>query len=83
MNNETNNRNSEWQDFKLRPYTKKEFALMYFPESIPSTAVKHLMAWIRRCTPLWDALQAMGYQKLSKSFTPRQVKLIIEYLGEP
>ena len=73
----------EEEEFIIRHYTKKELALKYFPESLPTTAVNHLMAWIHRCTPLWAALQSMGYHPMSKSFTPRQVKSIIEYLGEP
>ena len=56
---------------------------MYFPDSIPTTAVKHLMGWIKRCTPLMDELQAMGYHTSNKTFTPRQVKAIVEQLGEP
>ena len=71
------------EDFKIRMYTKKELALMYFPESMPRTAVNHLMAWIRLCTPLWNELLKMGYCKTSKSFSPKQVKAIVEYLGEP
>ena len=67
----------------IRAFTKKELALMYFPESNPRTAVNHLMAWIRRCTPLWDELLAMGYHVTAKSFTPREVRAIMEYLGEP
>ena len=47
------------EDFKIRMYTKKELALMYFPESQPRTAVNHLMVWIRRCRPLWAELQNM------------------------
>ena len=47
------------EDFKIRTYTKKELALMYFPESYPRTAVNHLMAWIRRCDPLWEKLLKM------------------------
>lgn len=68
------------EDFKIRTYTKKELALMYFPESYPRTAVNHLMVWIRRCDPLWEKLLKM---KTSKSFSPKQVKAIVEYLGEP
>lgn len=83
MKNETNNKNNEWQDFKIRAYTKKELALMYFPDSMPRPAVRHLMAWIRRCTPLRDALLAMNHKKMSKSFTPKEVKLIVDMLGEP
>lgn len=70
-------------DFTIRAYTKKELALMYFPDSSPRTAVNHLMAWIHRCTPLWEQLQAMDYYPNAKSFTPRQVRAIVEHLGEP
>lgn len=70
-------------DFSIRTYTKKELALMYFPDSQPRTAVNHLMAWIRRCAQLWTELQTMGYQTTSKAFTPREVKAIVEQLGEP
>ncbi len=70
-------------EFKMRQYTKKELALMYFPDSTPRTAVNHLMAWIRRCTPLYQELLSSGYQTYCKGFTPRQMKAIVEYLGEP
>ena len=70
-------------DFIIRYYTKKELALMYFPDSSPRTAVNHLMCWIRRCTQLWQQLQQTGYETKSKTLTPRQVKIIIEHLGEP
>ena len=71
------------EEFIIRTYTKKELALMYFPESYPRTAVNHLMAWIHLCTPLWKELLDMGYRKTSKVFSPKQVKAIVEYLGEP
>ena len=70
-------------EFIIRAYTKKELALMYFPKSSPPTAVYHLMCWIRRCAPLWEQLQATGYEKNCKTFTPRQVRAIVEQLGEP
>jgi len=70
-------------DFTIRAYTKKELALMYFPDSSPRTAVSHLMSWIRRCGQLWELLQATGYETTSKTFTPRQVRIIVEQLGEP
>ena len=69
--------------FIVKAYTKKELALMYFPDSMPRTAVKHLMAWITRCTQLSAQLQATGYQPTCKAFAPRQVKAIVEHLGEP
>ena len=71
-------------NFKIRSYSKKELALCYFPSADnPHTAVNHLMSWVNRCTQLRKALEEQGYQKTSKWFTPREVKLIIEYLGEP
>ena len=70
-------------NFIIRAYTKKELALMYFPDSLPRTAVNHLMAWVRRCTPLREELLNTGYSPTSKAFTPRQVRLVVEYLGEP
>ena len=71
------------ETFKIRPYTKKELALQYFPDSQPRTAVNHLMAWICRCPSLMDQLQMACYEKCSKGFTPRQIRLIVEHLGEP
>lgn len=71
------------KQFSIQSYTKKELALMYFPDSAPRTAVNHLMAWIRRCTPLREQLNHAGYRTTSKCFTPRQVKAIVDQLGEP
>ena len=70
-------------EFVIRAYTKKELALLYFPDSNPRTAVNHLMVWIRRCTQLWEQLQATGYKTTCKEFTPRQVRAIVAQLGEP
>lgn len=73
----------DMEEFVIRTYTKKELALMYFPDSSPHTAVKHLMAWVKHCTQLWQQLQAMGYSNTCKTFTPREVRTIVEHLGEP
>lgn len=71
------------ENFPIRAYSKKELALMYFPDSTPEAAVKHLMALIRRNDMLWDELQEMGYYSRSKTFTPRQVQAVIDWLGAP
>ena len=67
----------------IRAYTKKELALLYFPDSTPDTAVKRLMTLIRRNDMLWDELQQMGYYSHSKTFSPRQVQAIFDWLGAP
>ncbi len=81
LNVKSNHNNMD--KFAIRAYTKKELALMYFPESSPRTAVNHLMAWVHRCSQLQRQLQETGYETTSKAFTPRQVRAIVEQLGEP
>lgn len=71
------------EKFKIRSYSKKELALMFFPDSTPRVAVNHLMSLIRRNDMLWDELQKTGYKNTSKVFTPRQVQTILEWLGPP
>ena len=69
--------------FEIRPYTKKELALLYFPlVSDPHVAVNRLMSWIARCRPLLTALQGGGYRKTAKWFTSRNVRLTAPHLGE-
>lgn len=71
------------QAFRARTYGKQELALLYFPQSLPRTAANHLMAWIRHCPALWAQLDEMGYQPRSRTFSPRQVRAIVDYLGTP
>ena len=71
------------ENFIIQAYTKKELALQYFPDSQPRTAVNHLMSWIARCPQLQALLAETGYTNSCKTFTPRQVKHIVEQLGEP
>lgn len=71
------------EKFEIKSYTKKELALLYFPESTPTNATARLMAWIKRNKPLWQHLLALGYQPTCKTLSPKQVTAIAEYLGEP
>lgn len=71
-------------EFEIRTYSKKELAFMYFPNAANGrTAVNMLMRWINRCKALREELDAAGYQPNARYLTPRQVKLIVEMLGEP
>ena len=67
-----------------RMYSKTELGMLYFPD-VPSKSVarRRIMLWIKRCHPLWLQLQQLGYQSGSQYFSPRMVKCIFEYLGEP
>ena len=67
-----------------RMYSKTELGLLFFPEAnSKATARRHLMDWIKRCIPLWDELKKQGYLVGCQYFSPRQVAVIFEYLGEP
>ena len=44
---------------------------------------KKLKLWIRRSPGLGERLAQTGYQNHQRTFTPRQVSLIVEALGEP
>ena len=61
----------------------KELGQMYFPNSTVKSASTQVVRWIRRNRPLWDALHAAGYHKGQRVFTPLQLEIIIDHLGEP
>ena len=60
------------EDFINRSYTKKELGMMYFPESMPRTAVNHLMSWIRRCQPLWMNCSRWDMKRLASRSRPNR-----------
>ena len=71
------------KEFKIKTYGKSELAMLYFPDSTPHVALNRLNAWIHRCKPLENALRDIYQTPHSKFFSPRAVRLITEYLGEP
>lgn len=69
--------------FVIKNYTKAELAMMFFPDSQPRTAVRHLMNWIKRNKAISKYLAENGHNPFSKFFTSREVGVIIDNLGEP
>ena len=65
------------------PLRKSALAASYFPELASHQACNRLRRWIIRCTELYDKLREPGYRPEHRIFTPRQVGVIILYLGEP
>ncbi|MCI6461363.1 MAG: DUF4248 domain-containing protein [Prevotella sp.] len=63
---------------------RRELAMMYFPMKRESEARRILSRWIYRCPELVEELK-----KISSTFYKRrelsnkEVKLIIQYLGDP
>lgn len=71
-------------NFEIRTYGKSELAMLYFPTALtPNGALSNLNFWIRRNRQLTDALRDCGMPPKSKSFTPREVALIVQHLGTP
>ena len=70
--------------FEVRSYGKSELAMLYFPHAQTANgALSNLRFWIRKCRDLDEALKACGMARQAKSYTPKEVALIVEYLGEP
>ena len=65
------------------PLRKSALAASYFPELASHQACNRLRHWIIRCTELHDKLLETGYRPEQRIFTPRRIRLIIHYLGEP
>jgi len=65
-------------EFEIRAYGKSELAMMYAPELTESGAWKKLKRWMKINPRLRHLLKVNG-----KIFTPRQVRKIVDEVGEP
>lgn len=66
-----------------RAYGVAEFAQLYFPGHTPVAAYKRMWEWIQTSRGLKAKLEGAGWVKFQKLYTPRQVSVLIEHLGEP
>ena len=64
-------------------HDKRVLACLYHPHNTEEKAVARLREDILRCPELLHALQRVGYRPRLRTFTPAQVALLFEYLGEP
>lgn len=63
---------------------RRDLATLYFPNSKPRIAVKALLRWIDNCPDLLDALEELNVPfRHKQNLTVTQVRLIMEYLGDP
>ena len=68
---------------EIKRYTKKELALLYFPNISPATARRHLIRWIMRNSKLMEELYAANYSLSDQYLTKEQVEIIFRYIGPP
>ena len=66
------------REFKIRAYGKSELAMLYFPGDSPENALKKLRCWFAKNKKLKHFVS-----REKKYYTPKQVRIIIEELGEP
>jgi hypothetical protein len=71
------------EKFKIRSYGFGELAQLYFPNISKKSASAQLRRWIRINNPLQIELTSHGFRKFQKMLTPKQVEIIIKYIGEP
>ena len=71
-------RRMEKHEFEIRAYGKSELAMMYAPELTESGAWKKLKRWMKINPRLRHLLKSSG-----NTFTPKQIRRIVDELGEP
>lgn len=71
------------ENFKIRTYGRTELAQLYCPEMNPKSAFRKLTQWIDLYPELRERLSAEGVSPKSRTYTPGQVRIIVEALGEP
>lgn len=71
------------ETFKIRTYGRTELALLYSPCLSAQGAYRKLMKWIVYHPGLSEQLAELGLNPRSRVYTPAQVKVIVEALGEP
>lgn len=66
-----------------RSWGYQELAMCYFPHVKPTSATNQLRRWILHSPELQSRLLSSGWTPRQKILTPRQVRCVVEHLGEP
>ena len=64
--------------FTIRAYGKSELAMKYFPNLSPESASNKFRNWLRINPRLRELIS-----RSSRDYTPKQVRRIVEEIGEP
>ena len=66
-----------------RTWGHTELARLYFPGIQPKSASAQLARWIRLDEDLFVELTKAGNKKGQRMYSPRQVAILVDHLGEP
>lgn len=69
--------------FIIKQYGRIELAQLYSPDIAPLSAWKRLKQWIIIHPTLMQELTSSGYNPKQRMFTPLQVRMIVNAIGEP
>ena len=70
-------------EFDIRTYGFNELAQLYFPHSSPKSATQTFSRWIHSNSKLVASLTELQWKKHRKYFTPKQVKLLVDFFDPP
>ena len=68
---------------KTRIYGHSELAALYFRYVQPKSASTQLTRWIQRDCELYEELLLAGYHKGQRLYTPLQLAILLDHLGDP
>lgn len=68
---------------KINCYSRNELACMYMPNLSMRSAQRQLNLWLTKNERLKQRLLKAGADEKTRFYTPRQVEIIFEELGEP
>ena len=71
------------EKFQIKNYPFGELAQMYYPDHNYDSALRHFRDEMHLTRGMWEAMVAQGYKEKSKTLTRAQVRVIVQFLGEP
>lgn len=73
----------EKEKFVIRTYFKTDLAALYHPGMSTEGALRKMRRWINRQPELKAQMEALQLSPTDRQWTPRQVHLIVKFLGLP
>lgn len=69
--------------FTVKSYHKADLALMYHPGLSATAAMGKMRRWINRNAELKRKMGEVQVSVLNHTYTPKEVAILVEFLGEP